>query len=290
LKTRAPLLLVCAALGCDDLTVRPFAGAILAMTLQASAPTPPGHHLELWARDEGGIDRLQGIIDSQHGLSAFGLQIRIAVDPRDPCMIVHDPKSPAYGRLLTDPLAYAGDTVVEGVRQTPAQQAQQVVNHIAQVNARELGGQQNTSMLALVAYGEADPPTVADDATPAERAAACQAYWADPRAYTANPQQTTAPFHGALYGVLHYSTTTPPAIFDGIRIDTPTKLRNPDSLWMTIESVPPSMVDPLNRGPVFVGGDPSPGGRNEVHFDLVGPDAAGAVSVYTEPDDDSFEL
>src|SRR5258706_14070066 len=129
--------------GCDALTVRTFAGTIMKLSITANDVTAPGDHLEMWARDQNdNIVRLDAIYDAAHFRSAYGVQIRLTVDPNDPCMIVTDPHSAAYGEPLTSPRAYPKTVTVNGVPQTPEQQAQQVINRIKQVTSTNLGGLQ----------------------------------------------------------------------------------------------------------------------------------------------------
>src|SRR5438094_6782324 len=87
-----PLL---AGAGCD-LTVHPFAGTVIQMTIAGvSGESPPGTHLELWARDK--YDDVVRIDGEAAGGPSFGIAVRKAVTMGDPCMI--DDK----GNLLTKP-------------------------------------------------------------------------------------------------------------------------------------------------------------------------------------------
>jgi hypothetical protein len=287
------LLAVSLLVGCDDLTARSFAGSVIQMTLTLSSPNPmpADRHLELWARDQyDDTIRIDGITDAHTGESHDGMRVVLAVDPGDPCMIVTDPKSPAYGELLVTAQAYPNTTTINGVAQTPDQQAQQVRNRIAQVTSMTFGGLQAQSLLAMVAYTDKSNLAAMQATSAAERAAACKDYWSDPLAYTANPAQLTAPLHGVLYGFINYNTVAPPAGFDGLRVDTPVNLRGIQELWLTTESVPPAQVDPAHRGPLFLEGVPGPGGRDVVHFALSGPAGAGAAAMYVDLDQDPISF
>jgi hypothetical protein len=283
------------ASGCDALSAHTFAGAIISMTMTLSSqqPEPTGEHLELWARDANNdIIRVDGIVDSSARTSAYGLQVVLAVDPADPCMIVTDKGSPAYGELLVSPKAYPTKVRINGVDQSPAQQAQQVRNRIAQVTAAALGGQQSSSLMAMVAYTDTVNPAAAlpTDAPGKDRAAACEQFWRDPLTYTGNPAQLTAPLHGVSYGFTNYVTPSPPSGFDAIRLDTPVNLRGLRELWMTIETVPTAQVKPTERGALFMASTPAPGGGGVVHFDLAGPSGAGAATLYVDLDQDSVQF
>jgi hypothetical protein len=296
------LLAVSLLVGCDDLTARSFAGSVIQMTLTLSSPDPmpADRHLELWARDQyDDTIRIDGITNAHTGESHFGLHVVVAVDPNDPCMIVSDPKSPAYGELLVTPQAYPNTTTINGVAQTPDQQAQQVKNRIAQVTAmtvkcescgQDFVGLQAASLLAMVAHTDKSNLAAMQATSAADRAAACNDYWSDPLAYTANPAQLTAPLHGALLGFINYNTVAPPAGFDGLRVDTPVNLRGVQELWLTTESVPPAQVDPAHRGPLFLEGVPGSGGRDVLHFGLAGPGGAGAAAMYVNLDQDPISF
>ena len=172
---RTLILLACTLLGCDALTVHPFAGSVLALTIRQDATTGPsaaGHHLELWARDASNdILRVQLFYDSADYKTTFGVAVRQAISLDDPCMIDDQ------GNLLVTPAAYPSTVDVGGVVQTPEQQAQQIRNRIAQLTAPP-SGIEPTNLLALVPYDPTPLPVVAADAAPADRLAACQAYWA----------------------------------------------------------------------------------------------------------------
>ncbi len=269
------LPLCCAALfGCDALTVHPFDGSVLVMSIQQDATageTPAGRHLELWARDRfDDVERLPLYYDAAEYQTTYGVVVRRAIALDDPCMI------DAHGNRLVDAAAWP-DTVDEGgVLQTPDQQAAQVRNRIAQLNAPP-DGTQPSSLLALVPWEPTPPPAIDAAATAADRLAACQAWWAaSPLAYTPNPLQITSPLHGYVFGFLAYVTATPPTDYDGIRIDTPVNLDGLQELFVTDEG---ATVDVTMRGAVYLASKPSPGGNDVAHFDLAGPSASGTLAV-----------
>jgi hypothetical protein len=277
----APLLLS----GCNDVTVRGFAGAVIELDLEGVPATAPGEHLEVWARDRyDDVVRISVLYDAAAGLASYGLDVRSAIDAGDPCMIDE------RGQLLTTAAAYAPASGA-GITQTADEQAAQVRNRIAQLTAPP-AGIEPTSLLAVVPAD--DPATVARpdrDADPAVRAATrladCRAYWAASAfAYTANPAQVTAPIHSVAYGFIAYSTLTPPASYSGVRLDTPVALVGIRELWLTTEG---SQVDPLNRGPILLDGTPDAGGRGVVHFTLVSQRSgiAGSAAVVVDFSDDN---
>jgi hypothetical protein len=298
-------LLTLPGVGCDSLVAKSYAGTVIEMTIDGAPPTPAGQHLEVWARDSyDDVLRVDALWDEANHRSSFGLQIRDAIDLDDPCMIVTDRSAPTYGELLVMPSAHPATVTVNGITQTAAQQAQQVRNRIAQVTSsnRCLGdlfapgqmfcGHQAATLLAVVPADATPPPSVAADASAAERAAICEAYWsASPLAYTPNPAQLTAPLHGAVYGFVGYSTTSPPAGYDGLRLDSPTNLRGIEELWLTTESVALADVDPRREGALFLDGAPTPGGRDVVHFDLRSlsmQPISGTAALYVSLDESSF--
>jgi hypothetical protein len=302
---------------------------VIEMTLTGATPDPTGKHLELWARDQyDDVVRMSGIFDYTADGAAdttrvfpFGLTIRPAITMDDPCMI------DAQGRLLIKAEAYA-DLDIDGVHQTPEEQAQQVRARIAQLTstgscdgsggpAQDHCGHQSATLLGVVAYELIDdqgaatsvagtPPRTCEtipggpapgcihfDAAPGDRLAACQAYWsASPLAYTPNPLQITAPLHGALYGELSYVTTTPPSAFSSIRIDSNVKLSGVRELWLTSED---DAVDPRQRGPIFLDGVPDVGGLQVIHFDLTPPfgsqlAVSGTAVLLDQLDDDTVQF
>src|SRR5437764_1700068 len=108
------LLPLLASLGCDTLTVRSFAGAVMQFTISGvTAQTlTPAQHLELWARTQyDDIVRIEGYYDLANGKSSPGLMIRQAISLKDPCMIdgYYFADNP-NGNLLTSPAAYASSS------------------------------------------------------------------------------------------------------------------------------------------------------------------------------------
>ena len=298
------LLLLGGAAGCSSLSAQSFAGTVIEMAIEGAGPTPPGEHLELWARDEfNDVLRVDAIYDLPTHAIAYGLQIRQAIALDDPCMIVSDPRSPTYGELLVMPSAYPSSVTVNGVTQTPAQQAQQVRNRIAQLTSngvcltdlfdptQQLCGREPSSLLAVVPYDATPPPSLPLDTPASARAAACAAWWSgSPLAYTPNPAQLTAPLHGAVYGFVGYLTTVPPSDYDGLRIDSATNLRGIEELWLTSERVAVDAVDARSEGPLYLDGVPTPGGRDVIHFDLRSPSGeaiSGTAALYVSLDEDT---
>lgn len=274
-----------ASAGCDALTVRSFAGSILQMTLEGAQVTPPGTHLEIWARDQyNDIIRLQPFYDESINATTPGLMIRQAIAPTDPCMI--DDK----GNLLTTAAAYPTSISYSGITQTPEQQAQQRVLRIQQLNPAGM-----PPLLAVVPWDEHVEPTVAANTAPADRKAACDAYRnvQPPTTYVPNPDQITAPLHGTVYGFVGYSTNHPPAGYDGLRIDSPIALKGIRELWLTDETAPAGatgdFVDPRHRGPTALEGLPDAGGRDVVHFDLTGPGGSGTAALLVNLDTDPIQ-
>jgi hypothetical protein len=188
------------------------------------------------------------------------------------------------GNLLTSASAYTTVTI-GGTMQTPDEQAQQIVNRIAQLTSMAQGGREPSTLYAVVPFDATPPPTQLPLDTPANiRLAACKQYWASPTAYTGNPAQVTAPINGAAYGFVAYNTTSPPAGYDGIRLDSPTNLDTVQELWLTVEG---DQVDPLNRGPVFMDSVMTKGGNDVVHFVLTGSSVSGTAAVEIHFDDNS---
>ena len=314
------------AAGCD-IAAKPFAGTIIQMTLDGAAVTPAGQHLELWARDQyDDVLRISGIYDTTAAGRAVrlfpdGLAVRLAITMDDPCMI------DGAGNLLTKAEAYH-DATIAGVYQTAEEQAQSVRSRIAQVTSTSSCdgsggtpayhcGHQNATMTGAIAYelvddsgtvveiapagprtcetvppGESTSGCISYAAAPADRLAACSAYWENPLAYTPNPLQITAPIHGQLYGELAYVTTTPPSAFNSLRIDSNVNLRGIRELFFTVE---PDQVMPLARGPLFLDGTPDAGGRDVVHFDLAPPlgstmAVSGSAALLVELDENPVQF
>lgn len=260
--------------GCDALTVRPFDGSVLVMSIRQDAavgPTPAGRHLELWARDRfDDLERLPLFYDSADYGTSYGVAVRQTIALDDPCMI------DAHGNRLVDASAYPATIDEGGVTQTPQQQAQQVRNRIAQLTAPP-DGTQPSSLLALVPWSPTPPPSIPEGASAADRLAACQTWWSEsPLAYTPNPLQITSPLHGYVFGFLSYVTATPPTDYDGIRIDTPVNLEGLRELFVTDEG---ATVEVKQRGAVYLTSTPTPGGNDVAHFDLAGPSASGTLAV-----------
>jgi hypothetical protein len=285
-----PAVALCVgAPGCNGgLTVKTFVGSVVQMSITGSGVTAPGTHLEVWTRNQNN-DILR--VDSSYTfpdpndhtttktIYTQGLQIRAAVDKDDPCMI--DGK----GNLLVTPAAYQQRTVGGNV-ETAEEQAQSFINRISQLTSTSAGGQEANTLLAVVPYDETPLPAVTASSTAAERLAACKGYWdKSPLAYTGNPPQVTAPLHGTAYGFVSFTTTRPVASYDGIRLDSPTKLDGAQELWLSVETAALDKVDGDNQGPVFLEGKPSPGGNGVIHFDLTGPSASGDAAIYVNLDD-----
>jgi hypothetical protein len=272
--------------------VNPYAGTVMQMTLEVS-PSAPREHLELWARTQyDDIVRISGTFldpSSKHTLYPYGLHVRDTISLSDPCMI--DGK----GNLLTSAAAYPASVTVAGVTQSAAQQAIVVQNRIKQILAAAQGGLQSETLQAIIPYNGAQLPVIAEGASAAERLAACRQYWSDPLAYTPNPAQVTAPLHGTVYGFVGYTTTRPPAGYDGLRIDSPINLRGLRELWVTSETAPAGVadgvdfVDPDHRGPTVMQGVPDAGGRDVIHIDLTGPGGSGTAALLVNLDQDPIQ-
>jgi hypothetical protein len=282
------LVLLVAVGGCD-LSVPPFAGTVVALSLQGAAPLPAGQHLELWARSPyDDIIRINGTFDAPTAgrMSPFGLVIRPVITLDDPCVI------DAQGNLLVTAAAFPSTIVVDGVTQTPEDQAASIRARVRQLDSSSVCdgsggnpdshcGAQASTMLGAIPWDSAaaPPPTQADipfDTAPADRLARCTAYWASsPLAYTADPIQVSAAAHGQILGDVSYMTTVPPSAYDGITIFSPTSLTGIRELWITVET---DAVDPSHRGPVYLQGYPDRGGAYDLHFDLRAP-ASSALAV-----------
>ena len=253
------------SLGCDALTVRPFAGTVSQLTLSGAQVTPPGQHIELWARDQyNDIIRLNPYYDETNALTTPGIMIRVAMPLDSPCMI------DAKGNLLTSAAAYPTSVTIGGVTSTPDEQAAAVVQRINQLNPSAPG-----PLLAIIPWDTTPDVVVAPNATPDERLAACTAYEkASPNTYVPNPLQVTAPLHGSVYGFVSFSTNVPPANYDGYRLDMPVSLKGIQELFFTIEG---NSVDPNARGPLYLVSTRTPGGNDAVHFDLTPPPGSMAT-------------
>jgi hypothetical protein len=299
--------------GCD-ISAKPFAGTIVQLVLEGVAPSMPGQHLELWARNANDdIIRINGtyFFEDTVGkrppatLNPPGLMIRNAIDMSDPCIIDN------AGNLLITAAAYPKDTVVAGIKQTPEEQAAQVRARIQQLTSpsncaypmapllTHCGVQGAGNALAVLPFDPTTRPTVDFNAPAAERLAACRDYWlASPLSYTPNPYQLTAPIHGTLWGMMPYVTTTPVSGFEGLRLDTPVNLKGIRELFLTLESFDaddmqnnrPDGVDPLNRGPVILQGFPNRGGNYVIHFALTGSGGSGEAALYVDLDSDPVQF
>ncbi len=306
--TAALVFVSVASLGGCDISAQPFAGTIAELSIAGAQPTPPGQHLELWARNKyGDIVRIN-TNNENHSNPAFpdgspGYLIVNAITMSDPCLI------DAHGNLLTTAAAYPSTTTINGIAQTPDQQAAQVRNRIAQVSSNAQCapflpapncGAQGSQLLAVVPFDPTPRPVSCDaagmptgcipgDADAATRLAACSAFTgASPVTYVANPAQLTAPAHGQWFGAISFNTVTPPAAYDGIRLDSPVGgLDGIKELFMTVEG---DTVDPANRGPTYLTGVPDQGGRDVVHFDLIGPSASGSAALYVDLANDPVQF
>jgi hypothetical protein len=278
LASLVPLLLV---LGCDALTVRPFAGSVMQFTLANVDITQAGKHLELWTRDQyNDVIRVNPYYNLTDGKTQYGLMVRPAVSLSDPCMIDDQ------GNLLTTAAAYPAPISYNGVTQTPDQQAQQIVDRINQLTPPGA-----LPLLAVLPY-DPNTPSVPANAAAADRLAACNDYRGKSElTYVPNPSQITAPAHGVVYGFIKFVSVTPPVSYNGFRIDTPVNLKGTQEVFLTIEN---DTVDPRARGAAYVVSRPSPGGRDVLHFDLVHADpngtASGAVAMYTTLDQDPVQF
>jgi hypothetical protein len=287
----ASLLPLGTSFGCDALTVNAFSGAVISMTISAQRPDltqpplPAGQHLEIWARNANNdIILIQAYYDeSNHCLDTNGpcawpgIMFVPAVDPNDPCLIDNN------GNLLTTAAAYPGPVTINGVTQTPDQQAKQVIDRINQLNNHE-----GRTLFAVVPFDGNAPQPPFD--TPQDRLTACTNYRnLNPRTYIPNPYQITAPVHGQYFGSLTFISVNPPTDYDGIRIDTPMNLKGIQELIFTIEDN--KTFNPkagwLKHGPIYLDSVMVPGGRDIPHFTLVGNGngASGDVSVYTNLDE-----
>jgi hypothetical protein len=270
------------SLGCDALTVHPFAGTVAQLTLSGATVTPPGQHLEVWARDQyNDIIRLNPYFIETQQLAveqstAFGLMIRPALPLDSPCMI--DSK----GNLLTSAAAYPTTIMAAGVTQTPDQQAAAVVGRIKQVNPA------SGPLLAILPWDKAPEPIIGPNALPDQRLATCKAYESPntPTTYVPNPLQVTAPIHGTVYGFVSFSTVTPATNYDGYRLDMPVSLKGVQEIFFTVEG---DTVDPKHRGPLYLVSTRTTGGNDVVHFDLTPPPGsmaaiAGTAALYVNLD------
>jgi hypothetical protein len=168
--------------GCD-ISARPYAGAVLQIILEGVVITPPGQHLEIWARDgKDDVVRINPIVDhlcevpssacsaddvrtfqTKRLTDRYGFLVRPAAHMSDPCMIDEE------GHLLTSSEAYPEPVTSYGVEQTPEDQAAQVRDRIGQLSTgrdcdnavpRPHCGRQpdGSLLLAMVTYDPNLPP------------------------------------------------------------------------------------------------------------------------------------
>lgn len=294
----ASLLPLCASVGCDALTVRSFAGTVMQFTISGvTAQTlTANQHLELWARTQyDDIVRVNGYYDLGAGKTANGIMLRQAISLKDPCMIdgyyfANNPN----GNLLTSPAAFPTSISQNGVTQTPADQAQQVIDRIDQLAGNPTAVPAGAPLLAVLPYDANVPPALPDATSSADRRAACDAYVAaSDLTYIPNPYQVTAPLHGFVYGFVKFVSVTPPANYDGFRIDSPLNLKGVQEIFFTIEG---PNVDPKNRGPLFMTSTKTQGGVDVVHFDLThaagdpGQSASGTAALLVDLDQDPVQF
>jgi hypothetical protein len=274
----AALVAAVGATGCESLAVTPFSGTNVSLELKGSSVSQAGQHFEMWGRNSDNDILRIGYRASPTQAQIFGFMIRIAVTPTDPCMINDS------GYVITDPRAYPGNVTVAGVTQTPAEQATAISVIIHEVTAVSLGGEQQSNLLLAVPYDETPEPQLTADATPDERRAACNAYWAaSPYAYTAAPLTLTEPMHGMALGPVDYSTSAPLNSFSTMPFVSSYDLSNLQEFWITLESVPPESVDPLNRGPAYLQGNRVQRGDDTINFDLTGSDPSVSGSLLLIP-------
>jgi hypothetical protein len=281
-----------ASLGCDELTVRSFAGATMQFTISVPGATPVGTHLEVWARDSNNsILRIEPFYDQNAYKTAPGLIVRQAISATSPCM------TDANGNLLTDAAAYPGPVKFGNITQSPEQQAQQVQQRIAQLNPS--GGRPLMAILPWDPLCDADGSNchsqaevvVPDGSSPADRKAICDGFRGSPLFYVPNPLQITAPLHGAVYGFADFTTLQPPTNYNGFRLDTPVSLKGLQEIFLTVEG---DNVDPNKRGPLYLASTRVQGGVGVLQFTLINPadqnGASGAVAVYTDLDEDPVQF
>jgi hypothetical protein len=299
----------CVALlgGCDRLTVNNFTGSRVQMTIAGAKATPPGSHLELWARD-GDEDVVRLVVDPQNmanpsNTTPSGIDcptvngvvicqttaysIVQAVDKNDPCLIDSD------GHLLTDASAWGGDA-----------------NKALAVSMRidELTIQQANPLFAMVGWDDnsATPPVIDPMADATTRKDACNAWWANSpyAAYTGNPIQLTAPIHGQLYGMLDFQSVSPAPsqILGGIEITSNFSLRDIRELFLTVATAKFQDLDPAEtdckanptkcRGSLFLQGNTEPPQNGIFHATLTSPTggASGTAAIETRLDEDPVQF
>jgi hypothetical protein len=308
-----------AAGGCEHFAVNPFAGSKIQLTMTGADPTPPGHHLELWARngDQDIVRLLAGSAPDSclnnanactnsagYSPTLSGYAIVSAVDIGDPCMI------DGTGNLLWSPDAQSGATDADRLLQ-----AQAVEKRI-----HELTDLQPKPLLALVSYDDGaaqrpvrapdqpsctklGKPCIPDDATAPTRLGACLAFWSQsPFAYTGSPLQLTRPVHGTLFGMLDFASITPAQTLGGIQVISDFALRDLRELWFTEPTAKVATLDPDQidckaapdtcRGALFLQGNAGPAQNGIFRFDLSSPQGtvSGTASVLTRLDEDPVQF
>jgi hypothetical protein len=280
LVTRGARLIAAAAVsaltigGCG-LGVQPFAGTSIALDISGAGATPAGHHLEMWGRNQNNdLFRISYTVQSTE---LWGLTIRPALSATDPC-IIND-----TGYLLTDARAYPTSVIWGGIPQTPQEQAMQATTRIQQLTSTSEGGLEPSTLLVVTPYDATPLPPVATDAGPDTRKAACDGYWgASTWSYTGNPLLVGKPLHSTLLGAIDYTTAFPMEAFTDIALTSSYDLSNLREIWFTDESVPPAMVDPAHRGPVWIEGTltaAADAGRGVLHFELAGNGVSGSMAL-----------
>lgn len=250
------------SLGCDALTVHPFAGTVAQFTLSGASVTPVGQHIEVWARDQyNDIIRLNPFYDESNldpAKTTPGLMVRQAVSVDSPCMI------DSHGYLLTDPAAYPTTSNLGDVTQTPEEQAAAVVQRIKQLTPAAPG-----PLLAILPWDATPDPVIPAGTAAEDRKKMCDKWKAmSPNTYVPNPLQITTPLNGTVYGFVSFSTTLPPTNYDGYRLDMPVSLKGVQEIFFTVEG---DTVDPNHRGPLFLVSTRTVGGTDVIHFDLTSP-------------------
>ena len=206
--------------GCD-ISARTRAGAILVMSMQGVEELPAGQHLELWARlSTNDVVRIDSIYDvtapdpanpakEKIFHSFYGLTVRKAITMNDPCMI------DSYGNLLVTAAAYPSDTTVNGVHQTPEEQAAQVRARIAQlVTDRSCDdatpphcGHQIKNLIGVLPFDPTPPPVIQANAPAADRLAICRLLGREPDLVYAqpDPDQRAVARNGVRVRRLHHT-------------------------------------------------------------------------------------
>lgn len=283
-RTLRPLALGLTSLlgGCGAFGVDTFAGSVLAMNIgwplntkakvdnmgpDITTPITPkvGAHLDLWAVKDNVPQRV--IPEGRDGAFA-GFDVRLVVDPNEPCLIDHlsDPAH-ARGQLLLSASAQSGATEDERQRQLMAvvQHSRQTLSRLVQfktlgmMNGAYLSGRALSNLLVLTErYAGPTPPAISveDPSQDAARLAACSAFFqsvADKRQnyYIGNPRQYTLPLLGSLFGFFEFRTTVatepdlPTQSFGGIGITTKANLAGVSKLLLTLETTDnPSAPNP----------------------------------------------